>query len=611
MLEHLNLRRPRIPTHNEHPHVHGGCESRRNIRVAYSLVVTIVLAIYSYPVLRTAAKTGSLHLPAVSAPDLGVYLSISKLEHSSDGSILNPYYHVSVPNAVSYLKFRSGPLLFGLLNRGIGGRLWFGLFVWNVLWWLFLCLSVIWLLSRFLPHSPVDLVLAGLALLTLFSFESAWRTIAGWVHGSFAWPATGLPYIRPFSPQIGVPLLVCYLALQIRALEGTRVRIWAAMAVLQFVAFTAFPYATLMMAGLTAVAASWYVFASCYLRKSTWKLALGYLLASAVLDAAFTMYGAGSARLTFPGHESLVDFQPAVLGSAIGKTWILIAILVLAVAVNRKIRSEVKWPLVGLGLGTLLFALGDAVVPERFLFLNNHIAYFYEPTILILSLFLLSAHADILERSGRLRILSLSMLALCCAYGALLAHGNYRSNLNYNIEQADLANWFEHTEVSAQDLVITTFATYSYDDCEWIPLVSSAEVLYCRNAQLTLTPELNRDVQRFREVLYLYFDGKDHNWLEKTSQIERYGFYGEISSYRAPDERAARISAVRQEMLPIFYRTEDRDPSITAFFRRFRQVWVIQNQQNAELEASRLRSYFDLKEQFKSGTLRISCGTPK
>jgi hypothetical protein len=192
-----------------------------------------------------------------------------------------------------------------------------------------------------------------------------------------------------------------------------------------------------------------------------------------------------------------------------------------------------------------------------------------------------------------------------------MAEGNYRTNLPFNLAQADLANWFSHEEVSDHDLVITQYAGTQCDACEWIPLLSRAEVLYCRNAQLALTPEQNRDVQRFREVLYLYFIGKDQQWLETTTQFEWYGLYGEVSSFRKPEERITRITTLRHEMRPLFDRISHDDPSVHNFFRRFRRVWVIGNRQNPAFVDARLGSYLDLKEQQTAGRLLITPADPR
>src|ERR1700688_3894589 len=192
-----------------------------------------------------------------------------------------------------------------------------------------------------------------------------------------------------------------------------------------------------------------------------------------------------------------------------------------------------------------------------------------------------------------------------------MAEGNYRGNLTHNVRQADLASWFGRGEVSSRDLVITQYEGTQCDACEWIPLLSDAETLYCRNSQLALTPEQNRDMQRLREVLYLYFVGKDHQWLENATEFERYGLYGEVSSFHRPEERTARIIALRHEMLPFFERIENGDPSMHEFFRRFQRVWIIQYRQNPAFVDTRLASYLNFKEQQTSGRLLITSLEPK
>ena len=184
-------------------------------------------------------------------------------------------------------------------------------------------------------------------------------------------------------------------------------------------------------------------------------------------------------------------------------------------------------------------------------------------------------------------------------------------NLPYNREQADLATWMGRGKVSTRDLVITQFVTTHYDDCEWIPLLSDTEVLYCRNAQLALTPEQNRDVQRFREVLYLYFDGKDHQWLESTTHFEQYGLYGEVSSFRNPEDQSARVGALRREMRPFFDQIEQQDPEVRAFFRRFHRVWIVQNPADGAFVKERLESYLNLEEQETVGSLLVVAAEAK
>jgi hypothetical protein len=501
-------------------------------------------------------------------------------------------------------------MLFGVLNKLLAGRIWWAMFVWNLLLWYSLCAAAIWLFRSFLPQPKFELVLAGTTLLTLFNLEAFGIAFRAWVHHSNSDLLSGLPYIRPFTPQIAIPLLVLYLGLQIRALKERSAATWGIMALVQFAAFAAFPYATLVMAGTTAVALLWYIIAGP--RAWALRVALGFLVVCSVLDLAFALNRSGGFHSGFPDGTSPIRFQPFLIGEIIGKFWILTALLVLATAVTRKLRPELKWPLVGLGFSVLLFKLSDAVVSERLFYISDHIGYFYNVTINILVMLLVSAHLPAAARPLRLvRIAAPAVLVFCIAFASLMAQANYKANLPYNLEQADLSNWFARGQVSANDLILTQFETSRYDNCEWIPLLTDAEVLYGGNAQLILTPDQNRDVQRLREVLYLYFDGKDHQWLESSTQFARTGLYGELESFRTPEELSARIVALRQEMRPLFDAIERQDPSITTFFRRFRRVWVIQNQHNYLYSNERLASYLNLEDPEVSGNLAITPAQPK
>jgi hypothetical protein len=585
-------------------------------RLAYLIFVLVTLAIYSYPALRTASITGSRRLPAVSAPDLGLYLSLSRIERDSTGTDLNPYYRVSVPgNSLGFLKFRLGPILFGFLTDLFGGRLWPALFVWNLFWWGSLCLAAIWLFQRFLPQVSTELVLGGLALLMLFNFDMLTRFFRAWMHfpSLSGFQAVQLAFIRPFFPQMAVPLLLFYVGLQIHALRklaGTNrafdrklIAPWVVMALLQCFAFATFPYAMVMMAGMTGIAVLPFLVSG--IHKSAWRIVPGYVLACFLLDSGFLFYRSTGFRTGLPDQQSLVHLQLFLVPLMIGKLWILMSVLVLVIFLSRKLSPEVKWTLIGMGLTNMLFVLADAVVPESTLMLSDHAGYFVHSTIAILFTFVVSAYAPSYGKASiLLRRGSLAVSAFCLLNAALVAIASTRQNLPDNLEQADIVRWFERGQVSRDDLVIA-----QYDACAWVPLLSKTETLFCRPAQCLLTPEQNRQLQRFREVLYLYFDGKDHQWLETATQFERYGFYFELTGKGT--DRDERITAVRSEMRPFFEQIERGDPSIKEFFRRFRKVWIVQQAQNPVFVDSHLSSYLDIQNNETVGGLQITSAVAK
>jgi len=117
----------------------------------YAIAVFCVLTVYSYSTLRTPHTKA---LPVITAPDLGLYLSLSVLEKPRPGVVVNPYYPIEVPAAgAGFLKFRLGPILFGWLTRLLSGDLWQSLLVWNLIWWCMACVAAIWLFERFLPKA--------------------------------------------------------------------------------------------------------------------------------------------------------------------------------------------------------------------------------------------------------------------------------------------------------------------------------------------------------------------------------------------------------------------------------------------------------------------------
>src|SRR5437660_12867706 len=75
----------------------------------YACAIIFVVSIYSSAAWRTPHTK---RLPVVTAPDLGLYLSLSSLEVPRPGVVQNPYYHVEVPaTEAGFLKFRLGPIL--------------------------------------------------------------------------------------------------------------------------------------------------------------------------------------------------------------------------------------------------------------------------------------------------------------------------------------------------------------------------------------------------------------------------------------------------------------------------------------------------------------------
>jgi hypothetical protein len=577
----------------------------------YPGIIALVLGIYSYPALKITAAAGSRIVPPISAPDLSLYLNISNIHTTDAGNVLDPYYGVPVPIArMGYLKFGTAFRLFRGLESLLHGSLWWSLLLWNLFWWGLLCLVAVWFFRSFLPNNSALVIVAGLAFLMLFNFGVLRNQLEAWIHpfslGSFR--DVELPYIRPFFPQIPTPLVILYLGLQIRALQKKSLSFWVSMVFIQFLAFAIFPYAMLMMAGISAVA-----ILGQFLSKSApmhWAKLFLYAAVCGAVDLAFFLHGNEATRSGGPTPQPLIHFQLATLPHRTGGTWLLLALFAVIVYFIRGLAPEIKWPVLGLAFSNLFLLLGDAFFSETALQVSQHAGYFVQVTATVLLFFIVSAALSrAFERKAIVRSAFSAAIVLLLLNGALMAEAGYRNSLPDNLEHAELARILHSDQPQEQDLVIARALSVD-DDCAWVPLASNSHVLFCRNAQVLLSPEQNQQVQRFRQALYLYFTNKDKEWVEHIlddrkaiTELTRLTFLGQVTTDAKDREQA--IQEVRAELIPALIKVEDRDEDVRSFFARYRRVLVIDNPERPVFDRSRLSSYLEITKEENSGGLLV------
>lgn len=590
-----------------------GDKRRKDVVLKY-LAVLVVIAFYVYPTFRVRVQLGPMPLPPVFAPDLSMYLNLSDMPAAGEGQILNPYYRIPVPaNGAGYLKFRVAWRLFGAFDRVLHDHVGLALLVWNVFWWALLCGMALWLFEHFLPGSSSTLSILGLGLLMVFHFALLKTLALAWIQlpSLAGFSRVALPFIRAFIPVIPITLLVAYVGLQIKALQAKALRPWIAMALLQVLALAILPYATLMMAGLTAISVLFHIRTG---EKQTWVTPIVYGVACALLDGAFV----GHSSLGFYNHHaSAVHFQPQLLPKLIGGDWLLMVGLTASIAASRKLPPAVRWTLVGLGTTNALLLLGDSVVPASTILLSHHSGHFVHTTFAILATFLLaSALGGMPEKIWiRRSILALS-LVLVFLTGALLALGTYQGTLAENREIIELARLEEKWKAEEGDLVIAR-SKDADDVCGWMVLLSKAPTLYCTDAEVMLTPQQNREIQRFREALYLYLTGSDSASLQRalaksdpSRLMYQLGYWAEATSFSA-DERNDGIRAIQSELVPWLERVQSHDGMVNAFFRNSRRIIVVDDRRDPTFDAERLASFLRLEGQQQSGDLSLLFYTPR
>jgi hypothetical protein len=577
--------------------------------------IVIVLLIYSYPAVRARIELGSTIVPPLFAPDLTLYLNLSNIASVDGNQVLNPYYSVPVPDrGTGYLKFRFGATLFGRLDKLLSGRIWIAMFVWNIFWWALLCIAALWLFERFLPADSRSVAILGLGFLLFFNFGVLKTLLLAWIHlpSLTNFQSIDLPFMRAFIPQIPIAFLLAYLGLQMQALRRKDPLPWVAMALLQLLALSVFPYATLMMAGLTAVSVlSQICFGNL---PGMWRIPLFYGIACAAVDAAFLRDGSVGFYAT---RSHLLHFQPALLPHLVGGNWLLLCLLTVGIALSKNFPGEIKWPLVGLGIANLILMLGDAIVPATTILLSHHAGHFLHMTTAVLLTFLVSSALS----SARLRPAILRVaLGFACALlllnGVLLTQATYRQFLAYNRQEVDIARFLTSWKSMEGDLFIAHSLLVD-DDCELVALISRKQVLFCTDAEVMLTPEQNRDIHRFRQAMYLYFTGKNSDYLrdiirdpKSTEPLYRLGYWAETASL-SPEERTEGLRSIQTDLLPWMERVENQDIALRQFFRQFPRIIVIDDAQKPVFLPSRLGSFLVRQAEQRSNNLEITLYFPQ
>jgi hypothetical protein len=581
------------------------------------LMVAYILMVYAYPALRTSVATGSRQLPPLHAPDLSLYLNISRLTSPSPGLIVNPYYGIDVPSDASgHLQFRVAFQLFGKLLSLLRGNLCLSVFVWNLFWWGLLCGVALVLFELFLPDSSPAVVTLGLSLLMLFNFGNIPSDLEAWLHPSWLrFEDLQLPYIRSFFPQIPVPLVLAYLAILIRWSQQKRWTLLVALGFLQWIGFGVFPYATLMMAGITAIVAAREI--AVHRRWTILLSLLSYAIACAGIDLLFLSFShhTGTASNT-ANHVSLIRFDVTALHHIVGGMWFLLIVLTIMMLAARKLSPEVRWALVGLGLSCTAMMSGDLFLPEGMLMVSHHGAYFAHATVAVLATFLISVTVHQKDKWRALTQPALwSIIFLLAVNGMFVAEATFRRFLPYNREVADLAAVLKVTSAGDNDLVVAPAETVE-DACAWAPVLSRSNVLYCRNAGTMLTAEQYESVHRFRQAFYLYFTGADDQQLiaamhspDLNAKQLRLAFGGLSPS--SDEEKRKGLEEAQSILVPFVEELEHHDLSMTRFIRQYGRVLVVDSNSHPIFDRHNLSSYLTIQKETVVGSLKVAVCSPK
>ncbi|HJT69514.1 MAG TPA: hypothetical protein VJ731_04905 [Terriglobales bacterium] len=448
----------------------------------------------------------------------------------------------------------------------------------------------------------------------LFNFAVARTTFLAWLHlpSMKAFDSLGLPFIRSFIPVIPCGLLLAYVGLQMEvSIRGNRL-LWILMAALQLAAAATFPYATLVMAGTTAVS----IFAKpIRIREvGSWAIPLIYAASCALLDCAVLLRGSVG---FYENRSPAIHLQPHLLPHLIGGNWFVVVLLTTLVSLDKSLQKEIRWTLVGLGASNALVMLGDAVVPATKILLSHHAGYFVNLTIATLLTFLAaSIFAKVTVPRWAFRFAFASALLFILVNAVMTVSGNYRAFLAINKDVQELADSREIWAAGPNDLVIARSLTVD-DSCGWVPLMTHSPELFCTDAEVMLTPQQNRELHRLRQAFYLYFTGEDSTSLrlqlstaDPSALMYRLGYWAEAVSHSV-EERQQGVQQIKTDLLPLLENVEKKNSASVGFFRSFRRIIVVDKQEDHTFSDQRLAEYLNPERQQQFKDLAISVYAPR
>lgn len=581
--------------------------------------ILICALIYSIPYLATWATTGVGDLPPSFAPDLYFYLNLSTIRSGDPGMVINPWYGVEVPlKDITHFRFALAFQAFQYFGQVLGNKWPTVVFCWNIIWIVLVCLGAIWLIGMMESGTRIEVLAMGLALLLMTDLTGLKAMLCAWLSlpSLKGFEDLILPYLRLFFPQVAIPLLLGYLAVQIQVFKRGN-WIWLiAMVFCQLLAFMSFPYATILMAGTTVVTA---VTLSCSQKRLPNLRSLAWLgLLCAVVDGLFLSIAGYSSIGGNVGVNSILNVDGSRLHDLFGGTFVLILALAAMISLTgNKAFPELKWTIVSLGLANAFLSMTDALLTP-FLQVSIHMSYFVHTTMVLQVVYLFGQTYPLLrKRLPVTRWIVIVGIILTLLHGALVANGIHTRLLAANRMGNELANVLNAITLNKRDLVIAP-ATFVDDPASWVPLLTGAEVLFYRNAELVLSRSQQGEIHRYRQALYLYATGRDGNWIsERLSNPEAkreqswLALIAEKAMFKHNGSgREETLQRIKKGLVPLVTRLESKTDAGDKVFQNYRRILVIDYIGNPLFVKDRLLSYLKFVGEERKGSFLLQWFTP-
>jgi hypothetical protein len=271
------------------------------------------------------------------------------------------------------------------------------------------------------------------------------------------------------------------------------------MALLQFFVCAAFPYFLPVLALGTGIACLAY--AVCETTSGwTWRWTLIYAAVCGALDVGYvTLAGLGQSHANV--HLGL-QFRPDNIVPAL-RPYMLLLLAAAGLTFFSKASQAAKMTCAGVALSSALFGFADVFFSPEAQMLQ-HPTYIIATVTWLPLLIYFWSHLEKISRPGVRSLL----LGAIIAVGFWEAIASFRMMLPANEFQRKVANELTHLDLNEHDLVIAP-SHFSDDVSSWVPLLTSARVLFTGNGENILSANDTRNIQTYRQAMYLIFTGMD------------------------------------------------------------------------------------------------------
>lgn len=600
------------PISLRHPDVSSGLQVVRDrkmlpSRSEFCLALLCCAVLYLLPYVLTLVKTGWTSLPPLMGVDQMLYLNLSAIQHAAPHKVANPWYGTSVSVAdvphlqfpITFIFFRFAHLLFRSLTLTM--------LIWAAVCSTLTFIAGIFCLRSLLPSAEHrSIVVAALGLMVL---QSPLTYATGLMHlpslvDLYQWH---LPYLRFAIPQTMLPFALLYLGTQARLLEGGSKRLFVWMAALQFAVCISFPYFLPVLACGTAI--SFLIF---QVRQEnsrlSWMAIFAFGIACGLLDIGYlavTGMGKSNGNVQFA-----LQFRPELILPAV-RPFVVVLVIASALAMVSRESLASRTTVAGMALANALFGFADVFFPPEAQILDHPHYIIALTTWLPLLVFSWQFLRDF--RLKRLRTSAIGIVALL---GLWEAFASFQSSLALNTTQAAAAAEIEQLSLDSGDLVVAP-ARFADDISSWIPLVTSAKVLYTPDGENILSADETRTQQAYRQAAYLEISGMDSatlsSVLTKDSSLNSFveqGDRGYQRSHVEADRLQAR-SRILHRLSPFMQEFQSDPTSLAAFLTDYRRIVVIDDSRKPLFNTSTLSKWVSVERTLERNGIRIWIGRPR